>query len=187
MALSRYCGVSIFVSILFIFISPPLLVRPVSTTPLLLHESGLEPFGVAPAPPTAHAGATPNGQRVGALLTPWLEEMESFYRANRRSKTRTSRFTVRTGGAKHVPPPATALEQSSSKQGLMVVRKAYHQTLHISNPPNQTTCTSPYPLKNHIYKLLFHNLVMDYSYSGNKKSITVITHFLKLGFYDHGA
>ena len=67
MALSRYCGVSIFVSILFIFISPPLLVRPVSTTPLLLHESGLEPFGVAPAPPTAHAGATPNGRRVGAL------------------------------------------------------------------------------------------------------------------------
>ena len=124
MALSRYCGVSIFVSILFIFISPPLLVRPVSTTPLLLHESGLEPFGVAPAPPTAHAGATPNGQRVGALLTPWLEEMESFYRANRR---------------------ATALERSSPKQGLMVVRKAYHQTLHISNPPNQTTCTSPYP------------------------------------------
>jgi len=174
MALSRYCGVSIFVSILFIFISPPLLVRPVSTTPLLLHESGLEPFGVAPAPPTAHAGATPNGQRVGALLTPWLEEMESFYRANRRSKTRTSTCyssgaelsQTRSHGSTQSLPSNTSHKQPTESNNL-------HKSISIK--------------KIHIYKLLFHNLVMDYSYSGNKKSITVITHFLKLGFYDHGA
>ena len=105
---------------------------------------------------------------------PWLEEMESFYGANRRSKTRTSTCyssgaelsQTRSHGSTQSLPSNTAHKQPTESNNL-------HKSISIK--------------KNHIYKLLFHNLVMDYSYSGNKKSITVITHFLKLGFYDHGA
>ena len=173
MALSRYCGVSIFVSIyLFLY---PLLYWYVQSAPPLCCYMRVAYSHLVWLQLRRQLMQEPH-QTAGVLerLMPWLEEMESFYGANRRSKTRTSTcyssgaelFQTRSHGSTQSLPSNTAHKQPTESNNL-------HKSISIK--------------KNHIYKLLFHNLVMDYSYSGNKKSITVITHFLKLGFYDHGA